>query len=216
LRPAGGILCDLEFAVTEGAGRLARTRRASTRPTEDLAHCNPTKLAAICGVSCSSVRRWQKESETFPKANKRGDLCIRDAMQWYLVNKAPAEIREDSCRRLADSLDWQIVGQEASKPDKVQQPVSKADADASYREQVNRLELRTKEAAFQLKYGDAIRMKHVKAVLARFARKVRDWADDVQRKTGHPVSNAIGAAVEAAVGELAEHLPGGTDGTAAD
>lgn len=195
---------------------MARTRRASSRPTEDLAHCNPTKLAAICGVSYSSVRRWQQESETFPKANKRGELCIRDVMQWYLVNKAPAEVREDSCRRLAEGLDWQIVGQEASKADKPEQPVSKADIDASYREHVNRLELRSKEAAFQAKYGDSIRMKHVKSVLAGFARKVRDWADDVQRKTGHPVSNAIWAAVDAAIAELAEHLPGGADGSVAD
>lgn len=167
-------------------------------------------------MSYSSVRRWQQESETFPKANKRGELCIRDVMQWYLVNKAPAEVREDSCRRLADGLDWQIVGQEASKPDKVQQPVSKADADASYREQVNRLKLRTEDAAFHSKFGDAIRVKHVKFVLAGFARKVREWAEEIQKRTGHPVTDTITAAVAQAISDLQEYVNGGGDGNASD
>jgi len=201
-----------EFAVIEGAVSLARLRRSSNRTSEELPHCTAPRLAAICGVSLSSIHLW-KQIETFPRPNKKGEFCIRDCVQWYLVNRASKEIREDVCRRSAESLSLKFIGDDAEKPGVV---AGKAETDIDYKNHVNMLDLRTKEAAFQLKYGDAIRMKHVKAVLARFARKVRDWADDVERKTGHPVSDAIGSAVEVAVGELAEHLPGGSDGPAAD
>ena len=173
-------------------------------------------MGAIVGFAVTTIRRWQGDHSTFPVANKKGELCIRDVVQWYLVNKAPVEVREDMCRRLAEGLDWQIAGQEASKTDKPEQPVSKADIDASYREQVNRLKLRTEDAAFHSKFGDAIRVKHVKFVLAGFARKVREWAEEIQKRTGHPVTDTITAAVAQAISDLQEYVNGGGDGNASD
>lgn len=154
---AGGVHCRFNLLEPRGqvgwqglADRLLGRRKI-------LAHCNPTKLAAICGVS---LQFGQAVAEGKRDVSRR--LISRRCASGTLCQVVSGGIRHlqrfarVSCRQLADGLDSADLGRRRASLIS-RQPVSKADADASYREQVDRLELRTKEAAFKLKYGDAIR-----------------------------------------------------------
>lgn len=209
-KPVEGHSVRLEFAVIEGAVSLARLRRSSNRTSEELPHCTAPRLAAICGTSLSSIHLW-KQIETFPRPNKKGEFCIRDCVQWYLVNRASKEIREEVCRRSAESLKLKFVGDDAEKTDGV---TVKSETDIDYKEHVNLLDLRTKEAAFQMKYGDAVRIRHIVPILVALARKIREFGESIERSTGYPVSSGIEQAVDQAISEMQDKTQGGGDASA--
>lgn len=170
-------------------------------------------IAAICGTAESSIRNWHDRYETFPRRNKNGEYCIRDCVEWYLVNKAGVEHKRGLLMKLAKILKIAISGG-SDKPGRSDIPIEdavpeKSSGELSYKQHVEILELRTKEAAYQLKYGDAVRMRHIVPALAALAQKIKQWASGVEKTTGHPIVNIIDQAVEQAISEMSQHTGGG-------
>jgi hypothetical protein len=206
----GILFCEQKVPLARGIA-LARTVRVSTRRTKELPHCTAKKLAAIMGVAESSVRNWS-EIPTFPAANEEGQYCIRDCCWWYLSNKAAKEHKITAAEKIVHDLKLTFSADESNpeaKATATSEDQAKAAADLSYKQHVETLDLRTREATFQSKFGDAVRIRHIVPVLASLAQKIRQWAESVELKTGHPIANVIEQAVEQAVSEMWDKTGGG-------
>lgn len=190
---------------------LARTARSSNRRTKELTHCSTKELAAICGVAESSVRNWNS-IPTFPPLDADGRYCIRDCCWWYLVNRASKDHRQAAAEKIAHDLKLTFTSGESETgavAESVTEDQAKAAADLSYKQHVETLDLRTKEATFQTKFGDAVRIRHIVPILASLAQKIKQWAEGVEQKTGHPIANVIEQAVDQAVSEMWGKTGGG-------
>ncbi len=205
------MLFDYENVPLARGIALAKVSRVSTRTTRELTHCTARELAAICGVAVSSIRDW-KSIATFPPLDKQGRYCIRDCTWWYLANKAAKEHKIAAAEKIVHDLKLTFAVDESNpdaKATATSEDQAKAAADLSYKQHVETLDLRTREAMFQTKFGDAVRIRHIVPILASLAQKIRQWAEGVEQKTGHPIANVIEQAVDQAVSEMWGKTGGG-------
>lgn len=121
------------------------------------------------------------------------------------MNRAGKDHRQAAAEKIAHDLKLTFASGESETgavAESVTEDQAKAAADLSYKQHMETLDLRTKEATFQTKFGDAVRIRHIVPILASLAQKIRQWAEGVEQKTGHPIANVIEHAVEQAVSEM--------------
>lgn len=183
--------------------------KQAKRLTSELTHLPKSQCASVLGVSAQTLRSWTG-LETFPKPDSRGNICVRDLVYWYLLNRADKKVQRESFEMLAFRLDVKLPGQESADS-----PSGAADEslkDPVFKTPIERLEYQTKLAKFEREMGDVVRIHHVENMLGRMFRKVREMLESISRETGRPV----GRGMEGIVSDTMEELSSMNSGVSGD
>ncbi len=174
--------------------------KQAKRLTSELTHLPKSQCASILGVSSQTIRSWSS-LETFPKPDSHGNLCVRDVVYWYLLNRADKNVQRESFEMLAFRLEVKLPGHESA--DAQSGGADESLKDPVFKTPMERLEYQTKLAKFEREMGDVVRISHVENLIGRMFRKVREMLESISRETGRPVGKGMEGIVSDTMDELA-------------
>jgi len=166
-----------------------------SRRKDQLIHAKASRIALILGVVVSTMHQLKK-IPTFPQPNGDAEYCIRDCVEWWLINKSDKARKTAMHAALADRLGFM-------SPDSPKASTGHSVAsDRGLDDQMKLLDLRTKVAKFEREYGDCVRVKHVAPVLEAMSKSIREILESVNRTTGVPMGDGVERAISAAIDKL--------------
>ncbi len=158
----------------------------------ELKRLSAVELSGVVGIGASTIQKWRASYASFPPKDKSDQYCIRDAVIWWLCNKAPRAMMEAAWEKLGSML-----GKESSSPVQGEQkpagmPVVSGGASQEEFERHKRImELRLKDAKLRGQLGELVSLEAVKDLMMGFAKQLRERELVLEKKTGEPILGTL-------------------------